>query len=105
MSIVSLKKSFLILYYNRPSEPFLLSFGILIGGTFITSILNIFLGNFDQIYFLYFLFTWFWIRLVELNFNFLIRKNNKFFAFSLSWLFPILLICLLGLFHIKLPNS
>jgi hypothetical protein len=41
--------------------------------------------------------------LIELSFNFLIKKNNKFLAFSLSWLFPILLICLLGLFHIDLP--
>ena len=45
----------------------------------------------------------FWLRLIELSFNFLIKKNNKFLAFSLSWLFPILLICLLGLFHIDLP--
>ena len=102
MSNFSFKKNLSALYNNQPSEPFLLSFGTLLGGTFITSFLNLFLGNLEVIYLLYFFFTWFWLRLVELNFNFLIKKNNKFLAFSLSWLFPILLICFLGLLHINL---
>ena len=103
MTNFSFKKNLSALYYNQASEPFLLSFGILIGGTFITSFLNLFLGNLEAIYLFYSLFTWFWLRLVELNFNFLVKKNSKFLAFSLSWLFPILLICLLGLLHINLP--
>ena len=103
MSILYLKKNLLALYSNQPSEPFLLSLGILLGGISITVLSNLFFGNLDQIFFLYGLFTWLWLRLIELSFNFLIKKNNKFLAFSLSWLFPILLICLLGLFHIDLP--
>ena len=103
MSILYLKKNLSTLYNNQPSESFLLSLGILLGGISITILSNLFFGNLDQIFFLYGLFTWLWLRLIELSFNFLIKKNNKFLAFSLSWLFPILLICLLGLFHIDLP--
>ena len=103
MSILYLKKNLSALYNNQPSESFLLSLGILLGGISITILSNLFFGNLDQIFFLYGLFTWLWLRLIELSFNFLIKKNNKFLAFSLSWLFPILLICLLGLFHIDLP--
>ena len=103
MSILYLKKNLSALYNNQPSESFLLSLGILLGGISIAILSNLFFGNLDQIFFLYGLFTWLWLRLIELSFNFLIKKNNKFLAFSLSWLFPILLICLLGLFHINLP--
>ena len=103
MSILYLKKNLSVLYNNQPSESFLLSLGILLGGISITILADSFFGNFNQIFFLYGLFTWLWLRLIELSFNFLIKKNNKFLAFSLSWLFPILLICLLGLFHIDLP--
>ena len=103
MSILYLKKNLSALYNNQPSESFLLSLGILFGGISITILSSLFFGNLDQIFFLYGLFTWLWLRLIELSFNFLIKKNNKFLAFSLSWLFPILLICLLGLFHIDLP--
>ena len=98
-----LKKKLLNLYNFKPSGPFLLSFGILVGGTSFTMFLNLFLGVIDQIYIIYALFTWFWLRIVEILFNILSKKNNKLFSFSLSWQFPILLICLLGLFHIKLP--
>ena len=103
MSILYLKKNLSVLYNNQPSESFLLSLGILLGGISITILSDLFFGNFNQIFFLYGLFTWLWLRLIELSFNILIKKNNKFLAFSLSWLFPILLICLLGLFHIDLP--
>jgi len=103
MLILYLKKNLSALYSIQPSESFLLSLGILLGGISITILSNLFFGNLDQIFFLYGLFTWLWLRLIELSFNFLIKKNNKFLAFSLSWLFPILLICLLGLFHIELP--
>ena len=103
MSILYLKKNLSFLYNNQPSESFLLSLGILFGGISITILSDSFFGNFNQIFFLYGLFTWLWLRLIELSFSFLIKKNNKFLAFSLSWLFPILLICLLGVFHIDLP--
>ena len=103
MSILYLKKNLSVLYNNQPSESFLLSLGILLGGIFITILSDSFFGNFNEIFLLYGLFTWFWLRLIEISFNLLIKKNNKFLSFSLSWLFPILLICLLGLFHVKLP--
>ena len=103
MSILFLKKNLSVLYNNQPSESFLLSLGILFGGIFITILSDSFFGNFNQIFFLYGLFTWLWLRSIELSFNFLVKKNNKFLAFSISWLFPILLICLLGVFHIDLP--
>ena len=78
MTNFSFKKNLSALYYNQASEPFLLSFGILIGGTFITSFLNLFLGNLEIIYLFYSLFTWFWLRLVELNFSLLFK--NKIFT-------------------------
>ena len=56
MSNFSFKKNLSALYNNQPSEPFLLSFGTLLGGTFITSFLNLFLGNLEVIYLLYFFF-------------------------------------------------
>ena len=48
--------------------------------------------------------TWLWLRINEITFNFLLEKNvNKILSFSISWIIPIIIICLLGLFHFKLP--
>ena len=63
MSILYLKKNLLVLYNNQPSESFLLSLGILLGGISITILSDLFFGNFNQIFFLYGLFTWFLVKI------------------------------------------
>ena len=93
-----------IFYNNKTSESFVASIIILLSGFFILSSSSLFVGSFDNIYFFYALVTWLWLRINEITFNFFLKKNvNKTLSFSISWLIPIITLCLLGLFHLKLP--
>tara|TARA_Y100000022_G_C13248207_1_gene375882 strand:+ start:23 stop:2101 length:2079 start_codon:yes stop_codon:yes gene_type:complete len=97
-------KKLSIFYNHKPSESFITSIAILLSGFFILSSSSLFIGNFNKIYLLYALVTWLWLRLNEITFNFFLKKNvDKVLSFSISWIIPIILICLLGLFHFKLP--
>jgi len=99
-----LMKKLSIFYNSKPSESFITSIVILLSGFFILSSSSLFIGNFDNIYLLYALVTWLWLRLNEEIFNFLLKKKiDKILSFSISWIIPIIIICLLGLFHFKLP--
>ncbi len=64
-------------YNSKPSESFTTSIVILLSGFFILSSSSLFIGNFDNIYLLYALITWLWLRLNEEIFNFLLKKKNK----------------------------
>ncbi len=91
-------------YNSKPSESFTTSIVILLSGFFILSSSSLFIGNFDNIYLLYALITWLWLRLNEEIFNFLLKKKiNKTLSFSISWIIPLIIICILGVFHFKLP--
>ena len=101
---MSLKNKFLIFFNSKPSESFIISTVILLSGLFVLSLSNLLLNNFDEIYLQYALITWIWLRLTEGIFNLLINKKiNKFIAFSISWMIPIIIICLVGFFHFNLP--
>jgi hypothetical protein len=99
-----LMKKLSIFYNSKPSESFITSIVILLSGLFILSSSSLFIGNFDNIYLLYALVTWLWLRLNEEVYNFLLKKKiDKILSFSISWIIPIIIICILGLFHLKLP--
>jgi hypothetical protein len=99
-----LMKKLSIFYNLKTSKSFITSIIILLSGFFILSSSSLFVGNFDNIYLLYALVTWLWLRLNEITFNFLLKKKiDKILSFSISWIIPIIIICLLGLFHFKLP--
>lgn len=93
-----------IFYNHKPSESFITSIVILLSGLLILSSSSLFIGNFNNVYLLYALVTWLWLRMNEITFNFFLKKKiDKVLSFSISWIIPIILICLLGLFHLKLP--
>ena len=99
-----LTKKLSFFYKTKPSESFITSIVILLSGFFILSSSSLLVGNFDNIYLLFALVTWLWLRLNEIIFNFLLTKKiDKVLSFSVSWIIPILIICFLGLFHFKLP--
>lgn len=99
-----LKNNISIFFNNKPSESFNVSVIILFSGFFILSFSNLLLGGFSKVYLFYALFTWLWLRLNECIFNLIINKKiNKFVAFSFSWMVPVIIICFMGLFHLKLP--
>ena len=99
-----IKNNFPIFFNSRHQESFIVSIIILLSGFFILSLSSLVLGNFDKIYLLFALFTWLWLRLNEIIFNLLInQKINKYLAFSISWMTPITLVCLMGIFHLNLP--
>ncbi len=99
-----LKKELSIYYNIKPSESFMTSIVVLFSGFFILCFSSLFIGNFNKIYLFYVLVTWFWLRLNEIIFSFILKKNiDKNLAFSISWIIPIIIICLFGLFHFDLP--
>tara|TARA_B110001452_G_C15237925_1_gene428613 strand:+ start:2204 stop:4312 length:2109 start_codon:yes stop_codon:yes gene_type:complete len=99
-----IKNNFPIFFNSRHQGSFIVSIIILLSGFFILSLSSLVLGNFDKIYLLFALFTWLWLRLNEIIFNLLInQKINKYLAFSISWMTPITLVCLMGIFHLNLP--
>ncbi len=93
-------------YVTNPADKLFFSAGAAISGFFFIAIGQIFYGNFNSNHLILLIYAWIWLRFIS-SFpnNNTIKNSKQSFIFAITWLAPVIFLCVCGIFQIKIFNE
>jgi hypothetical protein len=90
-------------YVTDLDDKLFISTGAAISGFFFIVICQIFYNNFNTNHLILLIYAWIWLRFISsFSNNKTINKSKQSFIFAITWLAPVIFLCVCGIFQIKI---